>query len=269
MKVDLVMWAKNGNSTLWNVLNQINKVVPAEYVNNRILINDHSSDGTPAAAYFNGWKCYVSPGHGISDAANYALSLVESEYFCSFEQDVLLNRGWWRRVSPMILGKRNVAAACGIRFIPEYNFCYNVERYNMLYQNGYGRTLDNTIFNTDAVKAVGGFPKLTLAGQDTCLANRLANLGFKWLVNRDVVSLHVHHGFKNELRRYYFYGASLPQINEASSRFLLYKFFKSPVAALHMSSKMGDSRLMVSYPTVRLYWLLGYLHGKQFSEAKN
>jgi hypothetical protein len=279
-KVDLVLWAKNGDATLWHVLKQTNKVIPANVVNKRILINDHSIDGTPAAAFFNGWTHITSRGCGISDAANHALSLVETEYFCSFEQDIILNKNWWGCVSPLILGKGDVAAASGLRFLRQSDFCYSIEPYELNrqgadYMGGYGKTLDNTIWNTNILRKVGGFPKLSNAGIDTYLAHRFEAEGYQWIVNYDVKSVHVHFGgLSRELKRYQFYGASLPELyakmpfckqyDSNTAGYFFGKLVKSPISGLKMALRMRDARLALAYPSARLMWLLGYLRGQRY-----
>ena len=267
-KLDLCLWAKNGGSKLDLVLKRINQVVPKEIVNNRFVVNDHSFDSTPLSIHRNGWTQILNEGHGISDAANLALKNVETEWFASFEQDILLSPFWWTKVLQLVTDK--VAAISGIRFLAQSNLCYNIERYNSIYQKGYGKTLDNTLWNTDALHSVNGFPKMKKAGIDTYLVEKFRAKGLKWIVDYDVQSLHLHQGLLNELKRYYFYGQSLPELyNKLSCGFdddwsLLLKLLKSPISSLKMSLVMKDSRLMLSYPLVRLMWLMGYLREKGF-----
>ncbi len=277
MKVDLVMWTLNGAKTLPFVLDRINNVVPDGMVNQKLIVDDGSVDNTVSIAKSCGWNVIRNEGKGISDGANTALKLVETEVFCSFEQDVLLSPAWWTNVSPMIIGKDDVAAACGLRFLPQSNFCFNVEPYGLTrrqidFYGSYGKTLDNTFWNTQVLRSVGGFPKLTYAGIDTYLLNLFESKGYEWLVNYDVKSLHLHDSLLNELKHYYFYGLSLPQLykrlgkitkiyqNETLSRFV-FKLAKSPASGLRMALKMRDARLTVAYPALRLCWLLGYTKG--------
>jgi hypothetical protein len=271
-KVDVVLWVRNPGGLLEWVLRRIEQVIPKEYINQKIVVIDRCYDSTSWWCYKLGWKKVECNGWGISDAANSALSLVETHYFCSVEQDVILARNWWDHVSKLIT-KQGVAAVSGVRYLPENHFCYNIERYNSQHQPEYGKTLDNTIWNTEALRSIGGFPKLTNAGLDTYLSEKLRCSGYQWLVDTDVQSLHVHKGLHSELMRYRFYGLSLPELNSRliefsktcdtpDERSLFIKFIKSPIAGLKLCRAMGDSRLLLSYPLVRLYWLLGYLRGK-------
>ena len=278
MKVDLVMWTLNGEKTLQSVLSRINQIIPKDIVNQRLIVDDGSKDNTVTIARKCGWTVLKNEGKGISDAANTALKHVETSYFCSFEQDVFLSSDWWNKVSALILNKKDVAAACGLRFLPRNNFCFSIEPYQLTrkdidFYGGYGKTLDNTIWNTEALRSVGGFPKVNFAGIDTFLFNLFKLKGYEWLVDYDVRSLHLHYGgLLNEFKHYYFYGLSLPEIysrlknvytiyeNENLSCLFL-RFLKSPISSFKMSLRMHDSRLMFSYPIIRLCWLLGYIRG--------
>lgn len=278
MKVDLVMWTLNGEKTLPLVLSRINKVIPKEDVNQKWIIDDGSKDNTVAIAKKYGWNVVRNEGKGVGDGANTALRHVETPYFCSFEQDVVLSGNWWVEVSSLILNKEGVGTACGLRFLPKDNFCFSVEPYQLTrkdvdFYGGYGKTLDNTIWKTDALKAVGGFPKVNFAGIDTLVAHLLELKGYKWLVNYHVKSLHLHQGgLWNEFKHYYFYGKSLPKIYSRLKKFyavyenenlrvLFLRFVKSPVSSFKMALRMHDSRLIFCYPIIRLCWLLGYIRG--------
>jgi glycosyltransferase involved in cell wall biosynthesis len=114
-RVDVVMWTKNGAETLPLVLKRISEVMPSKFVNKRTIVDDRSTDDTREIAKSFGWNVIFNEGSGISDGANTALKNVTSEYFISFEQDLLLTRDWWNKI-PAYLGNPKVAAASGMRF---------------------------------------------------------------------------------------------------------------------------------------------------------
>ncbi|MFA5715510.1 MAG: glycosyltransferase [Candidatus Paceibacterota bacterium] len=262
MKVDLCMWVKDGARTLPVVLDRINRVVPVGVVNQRLVVDDGSTDSSRDIAVSLGWRVVSNRGRGISDGANTALSYVETDLFCSFEQDVLVSPLWFSRVSRLM--DRGAAAACGLRFLPKNSFCYNIDSYMLSHNSGdYGKTLDNTFWDAEVLRSISGFPKVTNAFAETILHNELRRLGYRWLVDYGVRSLHLHGGLCDELRHYRFYGANLVELN----RHLGWrgdvwgKVVRSPVAALRMAFSTGDPRLFVSYPLCRLAMLGGYLRG--------
>ena len=272
------MWTFNGERTLPQVLSRINQVIPKELIDRKIIVDDGSKDNTVNIAKKFNWMVVRNDGKGISDGANTALKHVKTEYFCSFEQDIYLASNWWSEVSALILGKEGVGAASGIRFLPRSNFCYSIEPYQLTrkdidFHGGFGKTLDNTIWNTKILKSVGGFPKVNFAGIDTILFDLLELKGYKWLTDYEAKSLHLHQGgLLNEFRHYYFYGLSLPQIynllgklsliyKNESTKGLFIRLVKSPISSLKMAIRMNDSRLIFCYPIIRLFWLLGYIRG--------
>ncbi len=272
------MWTLNGEKTLPLVLSRINEIIPKDIVNQRLIVDDGSKDNTVTIAGKYGWNVIKNEGKGVGDAANTALKHVQTSYFCSFEQNVLLSSNWWIEVSSLILNKEDVGAACGLRFLPRSNFCFSVEPYQLTrkdidFYGGYGKTLDNTIWNTETLRSIGGFPKVNFAGIDTFVFRLLESKGYKWLVAYNVRSLHLHYGgLLNEFKHYYFYGKSLPKIYSRLKNFytfyenenlsaLFLRFLKSPVSSFKMALKMHDSRLMFCYPIIRLCWLLGYIRG--------
>ena len=278
MKVDLVMWTLNGEKTLPLVLSRINQIIPKEVVNQRLIVDDDSKDNTVTIAEKYGWNVIKNEGKGISDGANTARKHVKTSYFCSFEQDVFLSPDWWNKVSALIINKEGVGAACGLRFLPRDDFCSSVEPYQLTrkdvdFYGSYGKTLDNTIWSTEALRSIGGFPKVNFAGIDTFVFCSLKSKGYRWLVDYEVKSVHLHYGgLLNEFKHYYFYGKSLPEIYSRLKKFctfyekenlsrLFLRFLKSPISSLKMSLKMHDARLMFCYPIIRLCWLLGYIRG--------
>lgn len=262
MKFDLVMWTFNGERTLPVVLDRINRVVPKAVVNQKLVVDDGSRDNSVSISECYGWKVLANRGRGISDGANTALSHVETEWFASFEQDVLLAPDWFSKVSKLL--GQGVGAASGLRFLPASSFCFNVDGYLASHNCGdFGKTLDNTFWNTDILKSIGGFPKMKNAFAEAVLHYRFNELGLKWLVNFDVKSLHLHGGLRDELKHYYFYGVNLPELQRKTPLHVdvAAKFMRSPVAALRMAATMKDPRLVVSYPLCRLAMLGGYLRG--------
>jgi glycosyltransferase involved in cell wall biosynthesis len=114
MKVDVVMWAKNGARYLPDVLRRIDEVIPKEELHRKILVDDHSTDGTVSIAKDFGWEVYENPKGGIPSGANEALRRVDCDYFISVEQDVVLARDWWEKVPPLLQDDKTVVAS-GIR----------------------------------------------------------------------------------------------------------------------------------------------------------
>jgi glycosyltransferase involved in cell wall biosynthesis len=282
---DLVMWTLNGESTLDAVLKRINEVVPSGCVNNRFIVDDGSSDCTVEIAERNGWDVKHNCGRGISDGANTALSNVETEFFCSFEQDVLLSSAWWSEVAEPLFSSK-YAVASGVRFSSQPNGLIALQKFTAkqymkaklddskrCFAPEYvlGKTLDNTIYRTCSMREIGGFPKLaTNAGVDTVLIYRLLNAGYIWRVNYAVHSIHIREGLTDELRHHRGYGQQIPYINRYLTVHekiftpfnrvgMVNRLLYSPIEGLKIALKTGVPTVTYIYPLIRWYYVKGML----------
>ena len=277
-KVDLVMWTKNGSMTLPYVLPRIHRVIPKSAIRNKIIIDDASSDDTKLIANTFGWSVYSNDGKGISDATNTALSLVKSERFISFEQDILLSNDWWPNV-PKLLNMKDVAVASGTRFPNKPLMLrklqeYEIERYPRNLEDSdffhFGKTLDNTIYRTEIIKNIGGFPRISLdACVDNILAKRLYEAGFKWKVDYSVKSWHIRKGLWDELRHLFWYGAQYPTLEpyiagrHASAKRFLKMFLFSPKDGMSLALKLDSPQFIYVYPLIRLALYRGFVSGRK------
>ncbi len=295
-KVDLVMWTKNGAATLPAVLKRISEVLPKEAVNKRVVVDDRSSDDTREIAESFGWTVVLNEGSGISDGANTALKYVESEFFVSFEQDLLLARDWWEKIPPSLEGSK-VAAASGMRFADKPRGIRKLQQYVAKKYRGesnlvswlrsrqmaaftLGKTLDNTIYRTRIVKALGGFPKMPVnAGVDTILAYKLNEVGYVWVVDYNVQSIHLRRGLWQELRHQYWYGTQLHEIwrrieSETNKRppvtrfGIMYRFLTSPFTGLFVALKTREPTITYIHPLIRFYYMKGLLESSKYKTTR-
>jgi len=287
--VDLVMWAKNGAEFLPRVLKRIEEVVSSKRVNHKILVDDCSVDSTVEIARDFNWTVYKNPSTGISAGANEALKHVESPFFISFEQDLLLAKDWCSRIPPY-LEDSEVAAASGMRFAEKPIGLRKLQQYVAKKYRGelklaswlrsrrtaaftLGKTLDNTIYKTEVIKALGGFPKMSCnAGVDAILAYNIEKAGFRWIVDYNVQSTHLRRGLKHELQHQQFYASMLSQIwrkmrEEIGQQPPITKsgiFFRlaiSPATAMFIAFKTRDPSIIYIHPLIRLYYAKGLLGG--------
>lgn len=275
MPVDLTMWTKNGAKTLPYVLDRINSIVPSMLVNQRIVVDDGSTDQTAKIAKAYGWRVVPNCGKGVSDAANTALGLVQTEIFCSFEQDVVLSPKWLQLLKYMIVNAPSfVAASSGVRFADGPASLTTLQKYvygnYVMHGNVHGCTLDNTVWRTKALRELGGFPKLpTSSGVDSVIASKLQYCGYRWHVDYSIQSLHIRGGLLNELKHQYWYGTEHPKVGVELKRFGVVndglaksalKVAASPVMGLKIAAKTGAYGAAILYPLLRASYLWGWLH---------
>jgi len=278
-KVDLVMWTKNGGNTLSAVLKRINQVIPPEIVHKRLIVDDKSTDSTREIAKSFGWAVISNEGSGISDGANTALKNVESEYFVSFEQDLLLARDWWQKI-PKYLENQKIAIVSGVRIPDSPSSIRKIEEYTLeRYQKSkdlqaflYGKTLDNTIYRTKVIRELGGFPKLKVsAGVDNALAQKVVSKDLTWKVDFNVQSVHLRKGLIHELSHAYWYGTSFNTLypvlfrKNISVKKIILQFLYSPIRGLEIALKKNSPETIIIYPMIRFAVLRGVFAGfKQF-----
>lgn len=292
-KVDLVMWTKNGADVLSPVLKRINEVIPSRYINNCMIADDRSTDNTREIAESFGWQVLFNEGTGISDGANTVLKKVTTEHFVSFEQDLVLAHDWWTKI-PRLLEKPKIAAASGMRFANKPAGVKKLQQYVAKKYRGeaylaswlrtrqmaaftLGKTLDNTIYRTAAVREVGGFPKIKVnAGVDTTLAYRLQQAGYYWIVDYNVQSVHLRKGLKQELKHQYWYATQLneiwgrigketnkpPPITRSS---IMSRFVTAPFTGVFVAIKTREPSIAYVHPLIRLYYLKGFLESGKFN----
>lgn len=282
MAVDLVMWVYNGEHTLKAVLDRINSVIPEGQVNQKIVVDDGSTDNSRSIAMSCGWQVVNNFGKGIGDGANTALKHVETEYFVSFEQDVLVAPDWWNKVAlPTIQHK--YAVGSGIRYNSKPKGVINLLKYteekhrNKSLDNsksrkflGIGKTLDNTIYNTAIIRSLGGFPNFGAnAGIDLVLAWNVIAHDYNWYVNFDAVSIHLRTGLFDELRHQRWYGMQRSIINDELKRRgvkenipkmrVVSHLFAPPIQGLAAALKTRDATICYIYPLIRFFYVWGVL----------
>jgi len=266
MKVDLVMWAKNGAKTLPRVLKRIDEVIPEKNIINKIFVDDHSIDGSVEIAKSFAWKVYENKEGFISGGASEALKYATSPFFISVEQDVLLAKDWWRKIPKYIEGDPKVAVAQGIRFstIPVFRCLeeYLSERFEPTQVN---ISLDNNIFRTSIIKKLGGFPRYCPISVDLELFDVLHRAQYKWVVDRSVVSDHIRESVLREvLDHQKFMMAKREQWLERSSlQELLRILASSPLRATHIMIKKKCPEIFFIYPFMRLTALKNFLNKKR------
>jgi glycosyltransferase involved in cell wall biosynthesis len=283
--IDLVMWTKNGARTLPLVLRRINSVIPRKAAGERFIVDDGSTDKTRRIGESLGWQVILNEGRGISDGANTALRNVTSDYFVSLEQDLLLAKDWWAKVPPS-LSQPKVAVASGIRFSSHPPALiglqeYTIERYMRKELPAYlrgretsafflAKTLDNTIYRTEVIREIGGFPRLSVAaGIDHALAHLVHMSGYEWKVNYNVRSTHLRRGIRDELAHRHWYGTCLDGIEQmifqrpADLSKNILQFVVSPIMSLHVVVTKKNPQAFCVYPLMRFYTLKGIFDGRR------
>jgi len=227
------------------------------------LVDDHSTDNTVKIAKQFNWSVYTNPSTGIPSGANEALRHVKTKLFISLEQDLLLAEDWWSKIPRHLLNEK-VAVASGIRLANKPRAVRKLEEYKMerySKENFLYPTLDNTMYKTEPIQKLGGFPRLyTSGGLDIVLAKRLYSKGYTWKVDYTVKSTHLRDGLGEELMHEYWYGACKRKIDPGVlNAWEALRLLFSPIRGLDIAIKKRAPQIVYIYPLLRFYHLKGIL----------
>jgi hypothetical protein len=263
LKIDLCMWTKNGEASLPEVLEQIDKVIPHENVCCKILVDDNSTDRTTEIAKEYGWKIYSNPCHGVPSGANEALRHVDQEFFASFEQDVLLSPSWWGKMQKY-MNDPQVGCAQGIR-VSTQPMLKAIDQWQ--YANQHEKlwfSLDNNIFRTKTVRTLQGFPETCPVFCDSALVKRFQNQSFKWIVDMNVVSLHIRSGLRESVNHQFKlmdicyscqHSPECVSKGKPNLKNMLKIFITSPIRGIQIAIRQDCPKTIFAYPLVRFYYV--------------
>ena len=264
MKADLVMWVKNGASTLPLVLKTADEVLPKEVIAKKIFVDSHSTDESSEIARDFGWIVYTCEKRGIGCGANTALRHVECEHFISLEADVVLAKNWFEKISKH-LEEKNVAVAQGWR-LADHPVLKDIDEFTFEKSNFTLNSIDNTMYKTKIVKSLGGFPEdIRYGAVDTHLRRRIEQSGLKWVIDPTVISIHLRKGgLKEQIRRYYLYGLYAPWeegpfIAETKTKRAIRIALTSPFRAIDIVIKKRCPQAIYYYPLMRFAFMHGAL----------
>ena len=248
-KIDLIMWTYNSAKLLPTVLQRINEVIPAEYINKKIISDDHSTDETAKIARELGWEVHVNMGRGLQDNKQNALSLVSTPIFACFEHDVLLSRRWWRRASETMIDP-HVGVAQGIRLSTEPRL-RKLDAYEYT-RRSEKRSVDNNLCRTETV--------LKFGFDESGSPGRMARDGYRWVVMCDVVSDHITRAnlaetVQHDMR---IHMLSLPSYTRSEKVGCFKILVHSPIRALDVVRRTRTYSMLIFYPIDRLAIFLAY-----------
>jgi len=260
LKIDLVMWTYNSANALEKSLPSIENAIDSENICHRIAVDGGSVDESRTILDRYGWTVKAAQRKGIPHQANEALAMVDTQFFAAFEHDIILNPKWFERTSRMIGSDDRTGAAQGLRLYAGSKTMQALEEW--MYRTkripAWSFSIDNTLFRTEAVKRVGGFPIEDPASADTILRKNLFRLGYRWLTDNTLLSGHYRKNFLEqfkhqvkslELARYYW--SSSPETSSVPRRFVSL-LGGNPKHVLNMALQSRMLRVPLAWYTLRL-----------------
>jgi len=247
-KFDLAIWTLNSAKTLPFALMSIEKAIPREYVNQKIMVDGHSIDETRNIGKAFGWNVIGAEKTGIPNQANQALKLVKTEFFASFEHDIILSRNWFPAILNRLLANPDVAVAQGVRVSTNPIFKKIEEAYverNLRYTS-----IDNALYRTELIKSLGGFNVGCPISCDYDLQERVLRAGYKWVVDKTVISTHLRGTIRQSAKHAYTLSEFASYHDKLSFSSVFSRFLFSPIRGVEISLKKNCPQAVVVYP----YW---------------
>ncbi len=259
MKIDLVMWTYNSARTLEHCLASIARAVPEENICHRIAVDGGSQDETAKILHKYRWAVEKTPKKGIPHQANHALQMVDTDFFASYEHDVILNPNWFERTSRIIRSDDTIGAVQGVRLYSGSKTMRAIEQwqYRAKLIPLWVYSTDNNLYRTEAVKLAGGFSDECMASADGILRRNMFKIGYKWITDYTLVSRHYRRNFleqfKHQMRAYelarYFWS-----YNPENSRLkrIISTLGGNPVHVLNMTIQSRMLRVPLAWYILRL-----------------
>ena len=254
-RLDIVVCTKNNEATIRQSLQRILAYGdPARL----IVVDGGSTDRTTEIASAMGAKVYSDGGRGLGYARNMALRLVETDVFGFIDADAFIQKNWIDLQRHMI--DPTVAAASATTI-----YGYGNPPLQRLHEwMGDRRSGDvgfvSTIARRSTLLAVGGIREDLPAYEDWELLDRLRSHGFKWVSDRQVVTLHPLSlwAFLLHARRW---GCGARIAGVPLRRFAR-SFLTSPYWGIRIAVLVHPVHA-IYYPLLRLFYLIGYVECSQ------
>ncbi|UCC58987.1 MAG: glycosyltransferase [Candidatus Bathyarchaeum sp.] len=246
----------NSSKTLQLSLKSISKTIPKEIIGQKIIVDGRSTDNTVEIAKSFGWNVVEAETVGIAFQANQALKMVQTPFFCSFEHDVIVCPNWFTTVYRHIRKDQEVAVVQGVR-LPTNRIMKAIREEGLRREKRYV-SMDNNLYRTEIIRALGGFDVRFNTGCDIILQSRVIKAGFKWVVDKNLVSQHISCSVRDCLRH------RMRMVKLANWRVkvpfirVLFRFLFSPLRGLEMALKKRCPELFFVYMCWRFVDLWGY-----------
>jgi len=242
------MWTLNSAKTLPFTLMSIEKAIPKEYVGQKIMVDGHSVDETQKIGKKFGWNVIDAEKVGIPYQANQALDMVNTEFFASFEHDLIINPDWFQTVLKHLQSDPKVAVAQGVRVTTNPVF-KKIEEVSLERDLRYS-SIDNNMYRTELIKRLGGFDVKYPISCDRKLQDNVRKAGYKWIVDKTVVSDHIRGGVRQSADHVYELSEFAGSADSAGISSVLLRFLFSPIRGVAIALKKTCPQALVVYP----YW---------------
>lgn len=244
------MWTFNSAKKLPATLKSIEKAIPNDNVNQKIMVDAHSTDETKTVGEKFGWNVIDAETVGIPYQANQALNMVETEFFASFEHDVIVHPSWFKVTLRHLRSDSKAAVVQGVRLTTN-PILKAIEEVSLATDARYV-SIDNNLYRTELIRRLGGFNINLPLSADRDLQDRVRAAGYKWIVDKTVISQHIRGTVRQTVQRAYNNSKFVDYPGNPSFSQMLSLFFFSPLRGFDIALKKQCPLAAIVYPYYRL-----------------
>lgn len=268
IRLDICMWSKDGPPE--DVLAAIEREI-GYYAHKKILVLNGGVSPKDLTYEKYGWQTVEEDWtKGVGGKANRALEEVDCSYFATFEDDVILARGWFDAVwagMTRISGENGICVA-GTRVAtnPVLRAIDTTAARRMnVEENKAGEyiSIDNNLWRTSAVIEIGGFSTDCPYAVDWYTRRKAIAHGMRWVILKEVVSDHKRDSIRSALGHSYYATKaclSAPSCRRGHYRLKVLRYFlTSPARGVIEAFRYRRPEIVIVYPLIRLQGLRGAL----------
>lgn len=203
-KIDVTIATKNNEDTIKKCIESIKKYIPY----NNIIILDDSDDKTPKIAKELGAIVYKTPSL-LGEKRYLQAKYSETEWIASIDSDVFIFENWWREMSKKTI--KDVGLINGFlksdfeSLFPAYDKYTKFNTLNSYNKSGMRSTMANNLIRRELLlKSKKDLVNKNIhAGEDTIIAKKIKNLGYKTSIITTPTAYHYHkNAFQHHLMAY-------------------------------------------------------------------
>lgn len=208
-EVDVAITTKNNEDTIEKCIKSIKKYVPY----NKIIVLDDSDDKTPQIAEDLGATVYWTPAL-LGEKRYLQAKFTETDWIASIDSDVFVFPKWWEKLSGEIepeVGVVNGFLSSNLENVfPAYERYTKFNSLRNFTKTGMRNTMANNLIRRDLLLALKDDLKDVHAGEDTVIAQKIKERGYKTRIVTEPTAYHFHQDpLKHHINAYERFGKSI------------------------------------------------------------
>lgn len=255
--VDTVICTKDRPELLRKSVQQANEFIPC----NRIIVVDSSENPNKELLENLQVKWILTPNATLGYARQQGLLAASSTYVVSVDDDIILEKGWYRKMRATIEKADSKVLAVSSRIIFGYETDKIIEKMCAKANRGEGGSIGIALLKRQPILELGGFNPAVHRGEDLELHLRMKKHGYKWIRSRDAVAYHpcTLKQYLKRARNNGFGYVLLWRTLRCRFRFITERYGAALLMPIYYALLTLDMRVLVYYFASKMITLLTFL----------